>query len=123
MSTWDVVVVGAGLVGSAAARYLAAAGASVAVIGPTEPEDPATAAVFASHYDQGRVQRLIGFDELWTRMSLESARAWPELERHTGLTIQDPVGCLYLAPHRDDYLNAAADLGQRFGVEHRSVDG
>jgi sarcosine oxidase len=120
---WDVIVIGAGLVGSAAARHLTDAGARVAVIGPAEPADPDTARVFASHYDQGRVQRLIGFDELWTRMSVESAAAWPELERLTGHTVHDPVGCLYLAPHRDDYLSTAGDLGRQFDLSHRAVDG
>ncbi|MGS0685490.1 NAD(P)/FAD-dependent oxidoreductase [Nakamurella sp. GG22] len=123
MSTWDVVVIGAGLVGSAAARYLATAGATVAVIGPAEPENADEAEVFASHYDQGRVQRLIGFDQLWTRLSVESARAWPDLERFTGLTVHDPVGCLYLAPHRDDYLKNAPELGHVFGLQHQMVDG
>jgi len=123
MSTWDVVIIGAGLVGSAAARHLAAAGSKVAVIGPAEPEDPDAAVVFASHYDQARVQRLIGFDELWTRLSVESARAWPELERLTGLTVHDPVGCLYLAPRPDSYLDGAAALGQQFGLQHQEIDG
>ncbi len=119
--SWDVIVVGAGLVGSAAARHLASAGASVAVIGPAEPADPATSQVFASHYDQGRVQRLIGFDELWTRMSVESAAAWRELERLTGQTVHDPVGCLYLAPRRDDYLDTAPALGRQFDLPYRTV--
>lgn len=123
MSNWDIVVVGAGLVGSAAAKYLAQAGTKVAVIGPAEPEDASTAAVFASHYDQGRVQRLIGFDELWTRMSVESAQVWPQLEQLTGLTIHDPVGCLYLAPHQDDYLRRAPALAEQFGLPYQPMAG
>lgn len=123
MNTWDVVVVGAGLVGSAAGRHLADAGCKVAVIGPAEPENFDAAAVFASHYDQGRVQRLIGFDELWTRMNIESAGAWPVLERLTGLTVHDPVGCLYLAPGKDGYLSGAAGIARRFGLPHQAVEG
>lgn len=123
MNSWDVVVVGAGLVGSAAARHLTAAGAAVAVIGPPEPENLSAASVFASHYDQGRVQRLIGFDELWTRLSVESAAAWPELEKLTGLAVHDPVGCLYLTAHQDSYLQGAAAISERFGLSHQVVDG
>ncbi len=121
--SWDVIVIGAGLVGSAAARHLAGVGADVAVVGPAEPENAQSAAVFASHYDQGRVQRLIGFDELWTRLSVESAAAWPELERLTGMTVHDPVGCLYLAHHRDSYLREAPGIAAQFGLQHRMIDG
>ncbi len=120
---WDVVVIGAGLVGSAAVRHLAGAGAKVAVVGPEEPEDDAAALVFASHYDQGRVQRLIGFDDLWTRLSVETAAAWPDLERLTGLTVHDPVGCLYLSPRPDSYLAAAPAIAERFGLPCQVVNG
>ena len=123
MSDWDVVVVGAGMVGSAAGRHLAENGCTVAIIGPGEPENPNTADVFASHYDQGRVQRLIGFDPLWTRLCVESATAWPNLQQRTGITLHDPVGCLYLAPHRDSYLLGAADIGRQFGLSYQVIAG
>ena len=35
----DIIVIGRGLIGSATARQLAKAGASVVLIGPGEPED------------------------------------------------------------------------------------
>lgn len=123
MTIWDVAVVGAGPVGAAAARHLAAAGATVLVIGAPEPADPTHAEVFASHHDRARVQRLLGFDELWTRLSVETAAAWPELERRTGRTVHDPVGCLYLAPGPDDYLRGATALAVKFGLTHQKVDG
>ena len=42
---WDCVVVGAGLVGSAAARHLAERGYKVVLVGPGEPADRADTAV------------------------------------------------------------------------------
>jgi len=51
-------VVGLGLVGSAALRYLSAAGHRCVGIGPPEPVDWSRHdGVFASHYDSGRITR------------------------------------------------------------------
>ena len=123
VNTWDFVVVGAGLVGSAAAKYLARSGARVAVIGPPEPDAGGPAEVFASHYDQGRVQRLIGFDDLWTRLCVETAQVWPQLEQSTGITVHDPVGWLYLSPSHDEYLDCAPAMADQFDLCYESVDG
>ncbi|MBP7601380.1 MAG: hypothetical protein KA750_08545, partial [Thermoflexales bacterium] len=62
MPAFSTIVIGKGLVGTAAAKYLAAAQTGVAVIGPDEPANFSTATVFASHYDQARVLRRIGRD-------------------------------------------------------------
>ena len=57
---FDYIVIGKGLIGSAAGRYLSATGTKVALIGPHEPENwPAHQGVFASHYDQGRLTRVL----------------------------------------------------------------
>lgn len=45
----DFVIIGKGMMGAAAARHLARAGAGVALIGPDEPED------WANHGDRKSV--------------------------------------------------------------------
>ena len=77
MKTFDVIIVGKGLMGAAAARHLATQGANIVVIGPDEPTDLNKATVFSSHYDQGRLQRIVGRNEVWTRLNIESTQAYP----------------------------------------------
>ncbi|MBL0335038.1 MAG: FAD-binding oxidoreductase [Chitinophagaceae bacterium] len=111
----DVLVVGKGLIGSAAAKYLSATGKKVIITGPDEPDDYEQAAIFSSHYDQARVQRLIGKDEAWTRLNVESANAYPFIEKESGIRFHTPVGCLYVNPHqRDEYLQHAPALATQY---------
>ena len=54
-----IIVIGRGLVGSAAGRHLSALTDGVVVLGPDEPTDRAAhTGVFASHYDEGRITRV-----------------------------------------------------------------
>ncbi len=104
----DIAVIGQGLIGSAAAAYLVRdnPGRKVVLIGPGEPEAGQEALVYASHYDAGRVQRIIGLDSTWTRLNLESVQAYPALEAETGIRFHEGVGCLYVSPHGSDaYLD------------------
>ena len=53
---FDVAVIGNGMIGAAASRYLSAAGLQVAAVGPSEPANWKThEGAFASHYDEGRI--------------------------------------------------------------------
>lgn len=111
----DILVIGKGLIGAATAKYLSAAGKKVIVTGPDEPEDYEKAAIFASHYDQARVQRLIGKDEAWTRLNIDSANAYPSIEEETGIRFHNAAGCLYVNPHQpDEYLQQAPSLAKQF---------
>jgi sarcosine oxidase len=70
---FKTIVVGRGMMGAAAARYLALAGDEVAVIGPDEPRDwPRHDGVFASHYDEARITRTIDSDPVWALMANRS---------------------------------------------------
>jgi glycine/D-amino acid oxidase-like deaminating enzyme len=118
---FDHIIIGNGLVGSAAAKYLATAGRNIAVIGPSEPAPNQKSLVYASHYDQARIQRMIGKDLAWTRLNVDSVRAYPEIERKSGIRFHQPVGCLYVNPYgKDDYLEAAPIHRSLFGLEYTS---
>ncbi len=115
MPAFSTIVIGKGLVGAAAAKYLAASQPGVAVIGPDEPTDYAAATVFASHYDQARVQRRIGLDEVWTRLNADAARQYAAIQAESGIDFHRPVGCLYVNPDGvDDYLARAPALSAQF---------
>jgi sarcosine oxidase len=82
----DVVVVGKGLFGVAAARHLAQAGARVVLVGPGEPVRYADHdGVFSSHYDESRIVRTTARDLTWARLTQRSIAAFQQLERETGI--------------------------------------
>jgi len=95
MADFDTVVVGNGLFGSAAARHLTLMGERVAVIGPDEPMTPAQGHdVFASHYDEGRLTRLIDRNPVWAKLTHRAAAGYPTLEQRSGIKFHHPVGAL-----------------------------
>jgi sarcosine oxidase len=117
---FETIVIGKGLVGSAAAKYLAGSQHKVALIGPDEPTDYHRAVVFANHFDQARVQRIVSADATWTRLNAEAAQQYAHLQAQSGIHFHQPVGCLYVNPYgQDDYLehfaaqNAALHLPAR----------
>ena len=115
MRTLDIMVIGKGLAGSAAAKYLSVVTDNIAIIGPDEPEDYKDAIVYASHYDQARVQRMIGKDEVLTRLNTDSTKQYPEIEAASGIAFHQAVGCLYVNPYgTDDYLKHAKGLADTF---------
>lgn len=119
MNIFDTIVVGKGLMGAAAAKYLSVAGQNIAVIGADEPEDVNKATVYSSHYDQGRLQRIVGHDEVWTRLNIDSANAYNQLQSQTGITFHYDVGCLYASLHEDDaYLKNLPQQANTFGFKY-----
>jgi len=119
--SFDVLVVGRGLLASAAARHLATKNPHVALIGPTEEQNLRSKKVFASHYDDTRVQRIIAQDELWTRLNLDSARAWLDLQEETSIDFYQQNGCLYVNTYEDSYLKRAPRIAKDFDLRFQSV--
>ncbi|PRX11695.1 UNVERIFIED_ORG: sarcosine oxidase [Martelella mediterranea] len=109
------MIVGRGLMGSAAARHLAGLQDGVAVIGPDEPADKAShTGVFASHYDEGRITRTIDRDPAWARLANRSIARYRDIERESGIEVFNEVGALIVGPGRSrgkyvETIMAAAD--------------
>lgn len=119
---FDIVVIGKGMMGAAAARYLSQYGVRVAVIGPDETADGRHAMVYASHYDQARVQRLIGRDAVWTRLNVLSVQAYAALQAETGISFHATPGCIYVNPYgEDDYLRLAATHADAFNINYQHI--
>ncbi len=122
---YNVIVVGAGMIGAAAGRYLAEMGLRVAVIGPAEPDHWQThQGVFASHYDQGRITRIIDTDPVWALLAQRSIAAYADLEARSGVHFHEAVGGLQLvaAPADDEKQQARLANGTRDGATFQSVD-
>lgn len=121
---FDVLVIGKGLMGSAAARYLSGFGADTAVLGPDEPTDWQTHdGVFASHYDQGRITRRLSKDMVWATLADRSIAQYRTLEARSGIRFYEPRGGLYVGPEDGShpYWQNAAVIGRRFGVAYEEL--
>ena len=76
---YDIIVIGKGLIGTATARHLSMTQQSIAIIGPDEPENMDQAVVFSSHYDSGRVQRMVGQTDAMTKLNVAAVNQYPVL--------------------------------------------
>jgi sarcosine oxidase len=117
---YDSIVIGRGMIGSAAAKYLSQSKQNVLLIGPDEERSEKEGIVFSSHYDQSRVQRIIGKDETWTLLNQQSANEYDSLENEAGIQFHSNVGCLYVNPYGSDaYLDNISKLAKKFNQNHQ----
>lgn len=123
---YDVAVVGNGMFGSAAARHLSAHGLHVVAIGPSEPVDWRTHnGVFSSHYDQGRITRVIDADPVWAQLAARSIAAYPEIEAKSGIHFHYRSGGVWIYPDipaAQTRLQQAEAAGQAFGADYVRLD-
>jgi len=118
----EIIVVGRGLLGSAAARHLADTGASVTLIGPGEPADPAShSGVFGSHHDSGRIMRIIDRNPYLAQIAAASIERQQELEMRTGIRFSFPVGHITMTT-MSGYYEDLVETGERFDVSFDQVD-
>lgn len=117
-ASFEVAVIGLGMIGSAACRYLSLQfGNSVVGIGPREPPNwGAHTGVFASHYDQARLTRVVDRDDVWSKLAARSIASYKGIEAESGIKFHHPVGSLRVTPfykHQADSLVAAYHTGLR----------
>jgi glycine/D-amino acid oxidase-like deaminating enzyme len=119
MEKFSYLVIGKGLMGAAAVRYLSRWG-ETAVIGPDEPTNWQTyTGVFASHYDQGRITRRLSKDVIWSELAQVAIAQYPALETAGGIRFHQPTGGLYVAPDPNDaYFQLAGSWGKQHRVDY-----
>ncbi|MFN2106301.1 MAG: NAD(P)/FAD-dependent oxidoreductase [Candidatus Promineifilaceae bacterium] len=116
-SMFDCLVIGKGLFGAAAAKYLSREMKHIAVIGPDEPRDAAAHnGVFASHYDQGRLAGRLGRGVEWTALAYESINAYRQIEAESGIRFYTPVGRLH-APAAALPAHYVAEMKETYGLD------
>ena len=124
MTIYDIAVIGKGLIGSAAARHLASnfPELKICVVGPDEPENRLThKGVFSSHYDQGRITRVLDPSPLWGHLARESIAQYPVIEAVSGIQFHHRVGCLR-ATDIPERIQQVDDCAARFQPPHRRLD-
>lgn len=112
---FEYVVIGAGLIGSAAGRYLSEQSDSVAIVGNAEPADFYTHNEnFGSHYDQGRITRGLDSKALWSELAIASIEEYAEIEEKSRIKFYFEAGCIQVGPSpnkTDDYIAKTAAVG------------
>ncbi|KAL5018589.1 hypothetical protein ScPMuIL_004311 [Solemya velum] len=110
---FDVLIVGAGMMGSAAARHASLnPKLKVGLIGPEEPQSrdiEDARDVFAAHYDEGRISQSLHPDVVWSIMARRSLKRFRELERLSGIKFYDERGTLWVGTNNEKNM----DLLQR----------
>ncbi|CUX25038.1 FAD-dependent oxidoreductase [Rhizobium oryzihabitans] len=120
MPDFKYIVVGAGMMGAAAARHLSAQTDGVALIGPDEPADRKThTGVFSSHYDEARITRGFDGDPVWAELAQRSIRRYTEIEAKSGIRFFTEAGCLFTGNGKGlagDYVSRALSSAGRLGL-------
>ena len=97
METFDVVVVGGGMMGAPCARHLAESGHSVALVAPPEPSLGGNGPR-SSHADAARIARRLASDPDWSRLACRSMDRYADLEARSGRRIFRRVGSVMAGP-------------------------
>jgi monomeric sarcosine oxidase len=108
-----VAVVGAGVMGSAAAWALAARGAEVTVHEQFEPGHTR-----GSSHGRSRIVRYSYPDPAWVELAREARSGWSELEAETGTSLIELNGLVELAP--SEAVSSGPALAAQ-GVDHRHL--
>ncbi|WP_147125183.1 NAD(P)/FAD-dependent oxidoreductase [Shimia ponticola] len=126
METYDFVVLGRGLMGSACARWVAESGATVALIGPDEPADRAShAGPFASHHDAARITRRVSHDPVWSDLSAASIERYRDIEQRSGLPFFHPVGGMMAgrySPGMSGFTKGLEKSAETWGAERMTAE-
>ncbi|SDY90619.1 sarcosine oxidase [Modestobacter sp. DSM 44400] len=102
----DVVVIGGGLLGLAAARALDRRGREVVVL-----EAAGVGHERSGSKGDARIFRLGYTDPLYVQMAQQAERLWRELEAETGVELLRTTGQLTLGPGRDSVLTTLRAAG------------
>ncbi|MGQ4810628.1 Monomeric sarcosine oxidase [Candidatus Entotheonellaceae bacterium PAL068K] len=123
-TTYDYIVIGKGLMGTAAARHLSATSQRLALIGPDEPANRSShRGIFGSHYDEGRITRILDPDHIWALLAQRSLARYREVEAQSGIAFYREVGHLMVAPQPSrafDFVSRVQRVAAHLGVEYET---
>lgn len=103
---YDLCIVGAGMIGSAVAKYASEWG-RVCLVGPEEPEERDVNCkrdIFGCHYDEGRIARCLAHDPIWTKLARISMSRYRQIESDSGIGFYDEVGSLVAGGKDTKYM-------------------
>ncbi len=111
MSTYDVVIIGGGVMGAAAARELARKPLRVALLDQAALPNPRGASV-----DHSKVFRFAYPDTLYARLAMDGLKLWRNLEEESGARLLTETGVLLLGHNRPSFETETFDVLRGLGV-------
>ena len=116
---------GRGLWGAACARHLAAAGHRVTLVGPREPALPFEEhdGVFAAHYDEGRITRVMDADPVWSQLARASIRRYRAIEQESGVGFFTECGALMVGHANSPWVERVAGTAVDRNIACTRLDG
>ncbi|XP_077989363.1 N-methyl-L-tryptophan oxidase-like [Glandiceps talaboti] len=123
---YDICIVGAGMIGSAAARHVTLISPSlkVCLIGPKEPKERHGVhhGIFGAHYDEGRITRSLDPDPIWAELGQRSIARYRDLEQRTGVQFFREVGQMSVSAKGDAYIENVKRNTQTMKLEASVLD-
>ncbi|HSE99150.1 MAG TPA: N-methyl-L-tryptophan oxidase, partial [Blastocatellia bacterium] len=104
MESYDVVVIGAGVMGTSTACELARRGASVAVVDQSSLPNPRGASV-----DHSKVFRFAYPDPLYVRMAVDALELWRALEEESSTRLMTKTGTVLLGLEKPSFETRCYD--------------
>ncbi|TRY67630.1 hypothetical protein TCAL_14685 [Tigriopus californicus] len=94
MNSFDIVVVGGGMIGSSVAKYLAkTSNLSIALIGPVEENQEWC---HGAWFDEGRSTKIFDNSPYWQDLAVKSIRRYREIETESGVGFFSESGYMYV---------------------------
>lgn len=117
MRTFDVAIVGAGVMGAAAAAQLARDGAGVALIDQSSIPNPRAASV-----DHSKVFRFAYPDPFYVRLAVDALSRWRELESATGARVLTQTGALLIGNREPSFETECYEAMRALGLRSEKLD-
>ena len=119
---YSYAIIGAGLIGSAAAKYIATNNNNVILIGPKEPENKLDHnGIFASHYDEGRITRISDSDSTWAYLAKKSILNYNSIFNLSKIDFYKEVGQVSVGPKSnnvDSYINSIIESSKKITYDY-----
>ena len=117
MQSFDMVIVGAGIMGAAAACELASEGANVALIDQSALPNPRAASI-----DHSKVFRFAYPDPFYVRLAADSIFRWRDLESTTGARLLTPTAALLIGRSEPSFETECYDAMRALGHDCERLD-
>jgi sarcosine oxidase len=112
MSSFDVVIVGAGVMGTATALELTAQGCKVALVDQSNLPNPKGASI-----DHSKVFRFAYPDPFYVRLAVDSLNLWEMLEEESGQRLMTESGLVLLGVNDGSFEIDSHDALRGLGLE------
>ena len=121
--TCDICVVGRGLIGAAAAKYLTVINmnSSIVAIGPDELMAKESE-IFGAHHDEGRITRKTDINPIWALLAQRSIDHYRKIEHESGVHFYDEIGHLVVGMKDGEHIRKVLANAKASGIVAKKLD-